>query len=166
MKQNLLYAIFFFLFIIALQAQSQNVTIKNTDVSAYPIIRSAIQTSSGSLKASDIKVFEDRKELMFDLKPAVDSSAGKNKAVLILIEASGFTHGRAVENFKIAVNDALSSLGPSDKVNVGYFGKANQRGKTLNILNPEFTVNTNSLKKRYFCQHFHYQRYHLCSRRI
>jgi hypothetical protein len=30
---------------------------------------------------------------------------------------------------------------------VGYFGKANQNGKTLNILNTEFTVNTSSLKK-------------------
>jgi hypothetical protein len=146
MKQRLLCAIFFCLF-IALHVQSQNISIKNTDVSAYPIIRSTIQTSASAIQASDIKVLEDRKELTFDLKQAVDSTAGKSKAVFILIEASGFTHGRAVENFKIAVNDALSRVGPSDKVNVGYFGKANQNGKTLNILNTEFTVNTSSLKK-------------------
>lgn len=133
----------------ALQVQSQNFIIQQTDVSAYPVIRSRIQLSpAGEAKASDFKVLEDRKELGFTLKEATDSTtAAKEKTLFILIEASGFTYGRALENFKKAVNESLSGVNPGDKINVAYFGKASKTGRALNILNAEFTSDIASLKR-------------------
>jgi len=62
------------------------------------------------------------------------------------VEASGYTRGTAVEQFKQAVIDALSKIGENDKVNVCYFGKANSDGKTLNVLSAEFTNDKTTLK--------------------
>lgn len=133
----------------ALQAQSQSFSIQSTDVSAYPVIRSRIQLPSGSeAKTSDFKVLEDRKELEFTLKQATDSLAtGRGKSLFILIEASGFTYGKALDNFKKAVNESLSGVNSLDKINIAYFGKANKTGRTLNILSPEFTSDVSLLKR-------------------
>jgi pSer/pThr/pTyr-binding forkhead associated (FHA) protein len=135
--------------LLVLQAQSQTFSIKSTDATAYPVIRSIIQVPAGtSAQASDFKVVEEGRELNFNFKPAPDSSAdtGKNKAVFLLMEASGFTYGTALNNFKTAVIEALSGLRSGDKVNVAYFGKANKSNKTLNMLSAEFTSDITTLK--------------------
>lgn len=133
----------------ALQVQSQNFIIQSTDASAYPLIRSRIQLSPATeAKAGEFKVLEDRKELEFTLREATDSaSAAKEKTLFILIEASGFTYGKALENFKKAVNESLSGVNPGDKVNVAYFGKASKTGRALNILSAEFTSDVAALKR-------------------
>lgn len=116
----------------ALQVQSQNFTIQSTDVSAYPVIRSRVQLPPGTeARTSDFKVIEDRKEMAFTLKEAIDSAASKGKTIFILIEASGFTYGKALENFKKAVNESLSNVDAGDKINVAYFGKASRTGRAL-----------------------------------
>ncbi|QHT67008.1 FHA domain-containing protein [Rhodocytophaga rosea] len=133
----------------ALQVQSQNFIIQSTDVSAYPLIRSRIQLSPATeAKAGEFKVLEDRKELEFTLKEATDSAnTAKEKTLFILIEASGFTYGKALENFKKAVNESLSGVNAGDKVNVAYFGKASKTGRALNILSAEFTSDVATLKR-------------------
>lgn len=88
--------------LFVLKAQSQAFNVKSTDASAYPLIRSRVQVPAGAVpKASDFRVVEEGKELNFDFTQAPDSAAstGKNKAVLLLIEASGFTYGTALNNF-------------------------------------------------------------------
>jgi hypothetical protein len=134
---------------VGFRAQSQGFTIKSTDASAFPVIRSTVQVPAGtSPKSSDFKVIEEGKELNFDFSQAPDSAAdtGKNKAIFILMEASGFTYGTALNNFKQATIEALSGLRTGDKVNVAYFGKANKSNKALNMLSAEFTSDITTLK--------------------
>jgi pSer/pThr/pTyr-binding forkhead associated (FHA) protein len=132
-----------------LEAQSQSFNIKSTDATAYPVIRSIVEVPAGTAaQASDFRVVEEGRELNFNLGQAPDSAAetGKNKAVFILMEASGFTYGTALNNFKTAVIESLSGLRSGDKVNVGYFGKADRSNKTLNMLSAEFTADITTLK--------------------
>jgi hypothetical protein len=93
-------------------------------------------------------VVEEGNQLNFNFGQAPDSSAdtGKNKAVFLLMEASGFTYGTAMNSFKTAVIESLSGLRTGDQVNVAYFGKANKSNKTLNMLSAEFTRDITTLK--------------------
>ncbi|MDO1446954.1 FHA domain-containing protein [Rhodocytophaga aerolata] len=139
----------FLLSFVGFQAQSQSFTIKSTDASAFPVIRSTVQVPAGtSPKSSEFKVVEEGKELNFDFSQAPDSASdtGKNKAIFLLMEASGFTYGTALNNFKQATIEALSGLRTGDKVNVAYFGKANKSNKALNMLSAEFTSDITTLK--------------------
>lgn len=135
--------------LLVLQAQSQNFNINNTDASTFPVIRSTVQVPAGvTAQASDFKVVEEGKEVNFTFNQAPDSSAGtgKNKAIFILMEASGFTYGTALNNFKTAVIESLSGLRTGDQVNVAYFGKADKSNKTLKMLSAEFTADITSIK--------------------
>jgi hypothetical protein len=148
MKANLLFCFLLSLFVVG-QAQSQNFQIKSTDASAFPVIRSTVQVPQGTTpQASDFKVVEEGKELNFNFSEAADSAAntGTNKAIFIVMEASGFTYGTALNNFKQATIEALSGLRTGDRVNVAYFGKADKSNKTLKMLSAEFTSDITTLK--------------------
>jgi len=148
MKIKLLLFFYVSLHLIV-KVQSQSFTIKSTDAANYPVIRSTVQMPAGATaQASDFRVVEEGKELNFTFNQAPDSATdtGKNKAIFILMEASGFTYGTALNNFKQATIEALSGLRTGDKVNVAYFGKADKSNKTLNSLSAEFTSDITTLK--------------------
>jgi hypothetical protein len=125
----------------------QKISITNVDNAGYPKINVSLTiTEKGEAQQSDFKVYEKDKEVPFML--AKDNSAGgpSGRNICFLIEASGFTYGAAINQFKQAVSDVLGKIGENDKVNVCYFGKVNSDGKSLNVLSAEFTNDKSTLR--------------------
>ena len=127
-------------------AFAQQFSIINTDPSNYPQISVSVdvQDKEEAVQA-DFKVYEDGKEIPFVFSKDALSGGGGSKAVCFLIEASGYTYGAPLDNFKKAVTAAIQSCGESDKINVCYFGKANSDGRSLNTLSAEFTSDKSTL---------------------
>ncbi|TAE17614.1 MAG: FHA domain-containing protein [Bacteroidetes bacterium] len=66
-----------------------------------------------------------------------DDSKTATRLVYFLIDASNYTDGTALKNFKSAVKTALGALGEGDLANVGYFGG----GEEITTINREFGLN-------------------------
>ncbi len=126
---------------------AQKITISNVDNTAYPKINVSVTLQDkGEAQQSDFKVYEKDKEEAFTFAKENNTSGGGGRNICFLIEASGYTHGAAIDQFKTAVISALGTITENDKVNVCYFGKANSDGKTLNVLSAEFTNDKGILK--------------------
>ncbi len=125
---------------------AQKLSITSVDNSTFPKINVNITLAEkGEAQATDFKVYEKDNEVPFTF--AKDNSTGDagGRNICFLIEASGYTRGAAIEQFKKAVTDAIGTITENDKVDVCYFGKANSDGKTLNVLSAEFTSDKNIL---------------------
>jgi len=140
----------FSLFVVLLMfgyVSAQKISITNVDNAAYPKINVSVSlTEKGEAQPGDFKLYEKDKEVQFMLAKDNNAAGPGGRNICFLVEASGYTRGTAVEQFKQAVIDALSKIGENDKVNVCYFGKANSDGKTLNVLSAEFTNDKTTLK--------------------
>jgi hypothetical protein len=148
MRITLFSACFFCLF-LSYQAYSQKFTIKTTDATHYPVIRSIVElhdrTDRTPPQPTDFTVTEDDKKVEFTLDKQANVIQAEDKAIFILVEASGYTYGKASEDIKQAVTEALTSIPSGTHINVGYFGRADQDGKSLHVLNDEFTTDKSGL---------------------
>ncbi len=119
---------------------AQKITIGNVDNTTFPKINVSVTlTEKGEAQQSDFKLIEKEKEVPFTFAKDNSTSGPSGRNICFLIEASGYTRGAAIDQFKKAVSEALGTITENDKVNVCYFGKANSDGKTLNVLSAEFT---------------------------
>lgn len=66
-----------------------------------------------------------------------DDAPTSTRLIYFLIDASNYTEGTHIKNFKSAVKSALGSIGESDLVNVGYFGSNDE----IITINREFGAN-------------------------
>lgn len=145
MKAKSYFAAGLFL-LMTLGVAAQNLTVQSSDASEWPLIRVSVNVSvTDPVQADDFKVYEEQKEV--PCTAAAGQSTGEGpRAVCFLIEASGYTFGAPLEQFKKAVSSALQDLRPGDVVNICYFGKANTDGKTMNTISAEFTSDISILK--------------------
>ncbi len=127
-------------------AFGQTFSIINTDPSNYPqiVVNVDVQDKEDALQA-DFKVTEDGKDVPFTFSKDAGTQGGGGKAICFLIEASGYTYGAPIENFKKAIAAAIQACGENDKINVCYFGKANSDGRSLNTISAEFTSDKSTL---------------------
>jgi hypothetical protein len=136
MKKNLI--ILCLLFASGLTTTAQKFSILGADAGNYPqvVVGIEIPGQAEALK-TDFKVREKGAEVDFVFSRDVQASEGR--AICFLIEASGNTYGTPVANFRKAVSAFLEQAGNGDVFNVGYFGKANTEGRSLNVVSAEFT---------------------------
>jgi hypothetical protein len=136
-----------FLLASCIPALAQKFSITNTDPANYPqiVVNVSLQDDAEEAIQADFKVLEEGKEVPFTFSKDAGETGGGAKAICFLIEASGFTYGTPIENFKKAITSAINILGDKDKINVCYFGKANSDGRSLNTLSAEFTNDKSTL---------------------
>ena len=124
---------------------AQKLSITGVDNSQYPSITVTVALSEATtLQSQDLVLYENGKEVPITLNQLAAGNTGSS--ICFLVEASGFTYGVAIDQFKKAVTDALNTMKDGNKFNVCYFGKANSDGKSLNVLSAEFTTDKSVLK--------------------
>jgi len=141
---------FSFLSIVLLTASfplvAQQFSITNTDPANYPqVVVNVNLDNTEEATQADFKVLENGKELPFTFSKDAGATGGGPKAICFLIEASGFTYGKPLENIKKAVASAIQACGENDVINVCYFSKANADGRSLNTLSAEFSSDKSTL---------------------
>lgn len=125
---------------------AQQFSINNTDAANYPkvVVNVSVDGEKEAVQG-DFKILEKGKEVPFTFSKDAGTTGGGPKAICFLIETSGFTYGKPLENIKKAVISAIQSAGEQDLINVCYFSKANADGRSLNTVSAEFTSDKNTL---------------------
>jgi hypothetical protein len=146
MKRSI-FIFFVFMAVVSLTSMAQQkFSIRNTEPADYPKIVVGIDIpDQPDAQQTDFKVLENGKEVQFSFSNDATGIGSGAKAICFLIEASGFTYGSPLENFKKAVAEAIGGINENDKVNICYFSKVNADGNALNTLSAEFTSDKNVL---------------------
>ncbi len=136
-----------FMFMLLNSIQAQKFSVNNVDDSNYPTIKVKVEIDeSEHVQQSDFKLIESGNETPFTFKNV--ESASTSKTVCFLIEASGYTYYQnRLKYFKEAVKKSIDNLGDDDMINVCYFGKANNEGKSTRKISAEFTKDKDVLKQ-------------------
>ena len=126
----------------------------NTDSKNYPNIKLKVQ-SDRKLTSQNTKVLQGNKEISIQISNANAGSPDANttekqpskakKAVFLLIETSGMTETKVVNNFKNGLADFIKNAPDNVVLNAASFWKTDADSKILNTMSAEFTTNKNSL---------------------
>ncbi|GAB4400712.1 MAG: hypothetical protein OHK0053_22610 [Microscillaceae bacterium] len=123
-----------------------------TDTTEFPTLRVTIQMNQPLQPIeTDFRVLDESKDtLQFSLSPIGGEEEGAGgRVVFFLIDASGYTEGLPLENFKKAVNESIDELIlENDVINVGYFNRPQEDASVLRMLSYEFTRNLPQIKDR------------------
>ncbi len=132
---------------------AQNV---DTDSKNYPNIKLKVQ-SDKKLTSENTKVLQSNKEISIQITNAGANSGGTSggnaekqpskakKAVFLLIETSGMTETKVVNNFKNGLADFIKNAPDNVVFNAASFWKTDADSKILNTMSAEFTSNKNAL---------------------
>lgn len=144
------FSLLFSFVLSASQAQKlQTFNVVETDTSKFPLLNVVIQLNRNFTPLeNDFKVLdEDKSELEFTLaKKGEEKVSTKGRVIFFLVDASNYTDGLPIENFKKAVIESLELLNEDDLINVGYFGKEKEDGQALTMLSSDFTSNTDLIR--------------------
>ncbi len=146
MRKIILLLILFFSF---QNIYAQSFTVVRTDTTTFPTLKVSIQMNiDKEVFETDFKILDgDKKNLPFTLSSQMDTTGiTGGRSIFFLVEATGFTAGRPVENFKKALLRVLDELNPTDKVNIGFFTGKSQDGVSLNTLSTDFSPNVGLFK--------------------
>ncbi len=126
----------------------------DTDSKNYPNIKVKIQ-SDKKLTSENTKVLQANKEVSIQITNTNTGNSGTNdrekpaskpkKAVFLLIETSGMTETKVVNNFKNGLADFIKNVPENVVLNAASFWKTDADSKILNTMSAEFTTNKNSL---------------------
>jgi len=132
------------LMMICVSSMAQPLRINSIDDSAFPDIQVFVDFGDEQPQEQDVKIIEGEASLPVSLSPYTDGGQS-GKALFILIENSGFTYGKALNEIKASVKGILSVLGPGVLVNIGYYGTQIENSKALEMLSVEFSTDYQQL---------------------
>lgn len=151
MKQIFSTLLLAFCLIMSKVTFAQNV---DTDSKNYPNIKVKVQ-SDKKLTPQNTKVLQGNKEISIQISNANAGTSDPNKteqpsskakkAVFLLIETSGMTETKVVNNFKNGLADFIKNAPDNVVFNAASFWKTDADSKILNPMSAEFTTNKNSL---------------------
>ncbi len=127
--------------------------VQPADTTDFPVLKVTLQMNS-KIKPleSDFKIFD------FDKNPieqfTLRASAGEKapttgNLIFFLIDASAYTEGIPLENFKKAVVESIEDfVTEGDLINVGFFNKLQEDSRVLRRLEADFNRNFSQVKDR------------------
>lgn len=136
------------------QAEDRSFTIvTSADTADFPVLKVTIQMNNKIQPLeTDFKVFD------FDSSPieqiTLRASAGEDtpttgNLIFFLIDASAYTEGIPLENFKKAVIESIEDfVTEGDLINVGFFNKQQEDSRVLRRLDADFNRNFSQIKDR------------------
>ncbi len=139
--------LFFACFALATTATAQNsFTINQTDTSAFPELKATVLVKAGEKpQKADFKVIEQDTPLEFTMNLVEEKEGNKQIAIFFLIENTGNTKGKALNDIKTGLSEALLTFNGSQMLNLGTFGRAQSNGNAFNALSIEYTADSRSL---------------------
>jgi hypothetical protein len=136
--------------LFSVYAKGQELNVLSIDSSAFPQFKiQLVYKGKKKLDPSDIKLSQGAKPLQFQInetKAPADTVVGKT--IFLLVECSGRTHGRVINEIKEALNAMLPNLGPKDRVNIARFGSVEVDSNRFVRLLPEFTNNFDEIAQK------------------
>ncbi|WP_051296342.1 FHA domain-containing protein [Eisenibacter elegans] len=152
--QSRIPALFVLLFWLSLGLQpyslwAQSLTVLKVDTTNFPTLKVMVQIQDEIPPIeTDLRVLdEEQNDLTFSFTAQNDSIHRADRNIFFLIEASSFTQGRAVDNFRKALVRVLDEMESKDRVNIGFFGATGNRGRALQVLSADFSTNFSLFKE-------------------
>ncbi len=136
------------------QVEDRSFTIvEPADTADFPVLKVILQMST-SIKPleTDFKVFDFDKTPIeqFTLRASAgEESSTTGNLIFFLIDASAYTEGIPLENFKKAVIESIEEfVTEGDLINVGFFNKLQEDSRVLRRLDADFNRNFSQVKDR------------------
>lgn len=144
--QYILLALFFIGQSFSVNAQDLKVV--EIDSSEYPRVKLSLSYSgTDAFNAGKLQLSENGKQLQCNITD--QSKEGKNKParnILFLIEASGITYGKALNEIKEGLTESFDNLTHTDLINAAAFGGAGSDTLKITLLSDKFSSRHQALK--------------------
>lgn len=132
---------------------AQSVSVLSTDTSNFPTLATEIQLEGGEKAIeSDFQILdEDGTDIPFQLDDLSSSGMGtQGRMVLFLIDASSYTSGPPLQNFKQSILEFLKGglIQEGDVYNVGYYNNKKDDGSAFRPVENDFSPNVAALRDR------------------